>query len=89
MTDIKPVRKRLGALRIIAMVTFVLVAGFFAFELYVISARQGSDKPLPPNFGNFIKNRESLEKQPDKESFSFAVIGDTRSIGTFERLAEN
>ncbi|MFH2046356.1 MAG: metallophosphoesterase [Pseudomonadota bacterium] len=88
MKNKKQARKKLGVLSIVAMVTFFIIAVFFAFELYVISARQGSDEPLPSNFGNFIKNRESLEKQPDKKSFSFAVIGDTRSVGTFERLAE-
>lgn len=88
MTDKKQTRKKSGFLEVVAILVFVVVVLFFAFELYVIYARQDSNKPLPSNFGNFVKNRESLKKQPDKKSFSFAVAGDTRSVGTFERLAE-
>jgi hypothetical protein len=60
----------------------------FVLEGYTLIVQSEGDSPLPANFGNFEANRAALEKQPEKGEFSFAVLGDTKSIGTFERLAE-
>jgi hypothetical protein len=45
--------------------------------------------PLPARFGNFPANRAALEGQTEKDAFAFAVVGDTKSVGTFERIAED
>jgi hypothetical protein len=64
----------------------LVLLGFFAEVMAVLFLREG-DAPLPPLFGNFQRNRDLLAGQPPKEEFTFAVVGDTMSIGTFERLA--
>jgi len=65
----------------------VVLLAFLAEAWTVLVLREG-DAPLPPLFGNSERNRGRLAAQPPKEEFSFAVVGDTMSIGTFERLAE-
>jgi hypothetical protein len=71
------------------MLTVVLVIlTLFVFELYVLIVQSEGDSPLPPLFGNFPRVRAILEKQPGKEEFLFAVVGDTQSTGTFERIVE-
>jgi hypothetical protein len=59
----------------------------FAFEAYTFVVRGEGDSPLPPFFGNFPANRKILEDAPVKGEFAFAVAGDTKSVGTFERIA--
>ena len=74
--------------RLPALVGMVLLVLFFGFEVYVLIAQREGDSPLPPHFGNFQANRNMLEHEPKKEEFSFVVVGDTRSVGTFERIVE-
>jgi len=73
----------------IGMVTAVLaILTIFVFELYVLIVQREGDSPLPPLFGNSPHVRAILENQPEKEEFRFAVVGDTKSTGTFERITE-
>jgi hypothetical protein len=60
----------------------------FGFEIYVVMIQKKGELPLPPLFGNFPGIREVLEKSPQKSEFVFAVIGDTLSLGTFEKISE-
>lgn len=46
------------------------------------------DSPLPPLFGNFPSTRAILENAPPKKEFTFAVVGDTKSVGTFESITK-
>lgn len=38
--------------------------------------------------GNFPHNREKLCHEKQRDEFSFAVVGDTKGTGTFEKIAE-
>ena len=61
----------------------------FAFEVYVLSIDYFEGETLlPANFGNHPNVVGKLTGQEKKASFRFAVVGDTKSIGTFERIAE-
>jgi hypothetical protein len=66
----------------------IMILWVFVLEVYTLIVQREGDSPLPANFGNSSNNRAILEKQPQKEEFSFAVMGDTKSIGTFERLSK-
>ncbi len=71
---------RIGCLAIIAVL--------LAFEVYVLCINYfEGGTPVPPNFGNRPDVIRMLTDQGKKESFRFAVAGDTKSIGTFERIA--
>jgi len=59
-----------------------------AFEVYAVWVQREGGLPLPPHFGNFPRVRAPLENAPRKAEFSFAVVGDTKSMGTFERISE-
>jgi hypothetical protein len=72
--------------RIICLVVITLL---FVFEGYVISINHfEGGTPLPPYFGNRPDVIRMLTDQKKKEVFRFAVVGDTKSIGTFEKIAE-
>jgi len=58
------------------------------FQAYSSIIQKESFSPLPPLFGNFPANRAYLEKQKPKSEFSFAVVGDPKSHGIFERISE-
>ena len=77
---------------IIAMVLWagaIIVLGLiFAFEIYTVVVQKEGTLPLPPLFGNFSANRAVLEDAQKKGEFAFAVVGDTKSVGTFERISE-
>ena len=74
-----------GGLILLAAVITVLIV----FEAYVLVIKHFADKtPLPSNFGNHPDNIKKLTDQPQKDIFRFAVAGDTKSVGTFEGLAE-
>jgi len=70
-------------MRVLAAIVFGLV---FAFEAYTIVIQKEGGSPLPPLFGNFPANRAVLEEVSEAGEFAFAVVGDTRSVGTFERI---
>jgi hypothetical protein len=87
---IKPFRKFITfdfpAGRIICL---AVIAVLFVFEGYVLSINHfEGGMPLPPYFGNHPDVIRMLTDQSEKEAFRFAVVGDTKSIGTFERIAE-
>jgi hypothetical protein len=44
---------------------------------------------LPENFGNFERVRATLPPSDPSKPFTFVIVGDTRSKGTFEGLAED
>jgi hypothetical protein len=72
---------RIGCLAILAVL--------FAFEVYALSINYfEGGTPLPANFGNHPNVVGKLTGQEKKALFRFAVVGDTKSIGTFERIAE-
>lgn len=65
----------------------MLVPAFILlFQAYALVIHEEGSSPLPPLFGNFQANRAFLEEQAPKEEFTFAVIGDTRGYGTFEKI---
>lgn len=58
------------------------------FEVYtLIVVYTEGNAALPANFGNFERVRALLVDDDQREEFSFAVAGDTKGTGTFERLA--
>jgi len=70
-----------------AFVALILL--IFSFEGYLLLTWfTESRKELPPQFGNFPRNRERLSAEKSREEFAFAVVGDTRDGGTFDRIAE-
>lgn len=70
----------------ITSATFIVM--LFALELYSLIVQGEGNASLPPLFGNFEANRKALENSPQKDEFTFAVVGDTKSHGTFERIIE-
>lgn len=83
-TQISRSRKIFGTALRLAII--LMLVGFFALEAYTVVIQKEGDQPLPPLFGNFPANRAVLEKVTDPGDFSFAVVGDTRSFGTFEGI---
>ena len=73
------------ALRL-AAIACVLAA--LAFEGYTLAVQPEGSDSLPPLFGNFPANRAVLEHSPPKDEFTFAVVGDTKSVGTFQRIVD-
>lgn len=67
----------------------IIIVGVFAFEAYALFVQREGDSPLPQYFGNFQPIRDMLSEQPPKDKFSFAVMGDTKSIGTFEAIVKD
>ncbi len=65
----------------------LLVLGMFGLEGYALVVQREAEAPLPERFGNFPRVRALLEGAAPKESFTFAVVGDTKSTGTFEKIA--
>lgn len=68
---------------------FLFILFLLVFEIYACFLQyfEGSKK-LPPLSGNFLHVREVLTQEKSKEEFRFAVIGDTKSTGTFEKIAD-
>jgi len=60
----------------------VLVAEAYA----IITVHTEGNAALPATFGNFERVRALLADDEQREQFSFAVAGDTKGTGTFERL---
>ncbi|MEW6077821.1 MAG: metallophosphoesterase [Thermodesulfobacteriota bacterium] len=72
---------------VIRILPAILIGLIYIFEMYTITVQGEGDSSLPPLFGNFTANRALLENEQGGEAFAFAVVGDTKSIGTFERIA--
>ena len=69
--------------------TLVVILKLFVFEAYVLIVNHFAGKlPLSSNLGNHPYIIKMLTDQRKKDVFRFAVIGDTKSVGTFERIAE-
>lgn len=66
--------------------SFALILFFEAYTLF--SVYTDCRLPLPENFGNFDSVRALLAQDKQREEFSFAVVGDTRGRGTFEKITE-
>ncbi|MCF6177506.1 MAG: metallophosphoesterase [Victivallaceae bacterium] len=60
----------------------------FVLELIVITVIKTDDTSVPANLGNFPKNIQALTAKKAGDSIRFAVIGDSRSEGTMELLAD-
>ncbi len=66
----------------------VIVSSFFGFEVYVLNIHHFVSKRDFCHFSsNFPQNREKMRQEKQKDEFSFAVVGDTKSSGTFEKIA--
>lgn len=66
----------------------VVIAGVLLLQVYALVIHREGDLPLPPMFGNFPAIRAILESAPAKDQFSFVVVGDINSTGTFERITD-
>jgi predicted MPP superfamily phosphohydrolase len=67
----------------------ICVLGMALQAYAVLETNTARQSPMPDNFGNFPKVREMLPAASDDLPFTFVIVGDTRSVGTFERLAED
>lgn len=66
----------------------ILAMVFICFEGYTVFMYHfEGTKKLPLTYGNFPRNYEILNNSKKTEKFSFAVMGDTQSAGTFEDIA--
>lgn len=67
----------------------LLFVSIFCLEFYALFVHHFEGKSdLSHVSGNFPQNREKLCHEKQKDEFSFAVVGDTKSTGTFERIAQ-
>jgi len=67
------------------LITLIVLS--FAFEVYSLTVDyKERSAPLPDNYGNFDHVRALLNDDNKTEGFSFAVIGDIGSFGTFEKI---
>ena len=74
-----------SAKKIIFQSTAILI---FALQIYAFFAYRAAERmELPGNIGNFEHVRSLLDGAPESGDFSFAVVGDTRSIGTHFDIA--
>ncbi|NLH16814.1 MAG: hypothetical protein GX455_09560 [Phycisphaerae bacterium] len=73
----------------IRIIVAIAVAAAMVFQAYVWVIQREGNLPVPKGFGNFPENRSVLESAPAKEGFSFAVMGDISSVGTFERICDH
>jgi len=65
---------------------FIFLSAFALYAQYTYHAE--SEIYLKNKLGNFKWIREKLSKEKPKDEFSFAIIGDTKGRGTFEKIAE-
>ncbi|MEP9410789.1 MAG: metallophosphoesterase [Candidatus Brocadia sp.] len=71
------------------IILLLLFASFFGFEFYVFIVHHFEGKrDLNHLSGNFPQNREKLCQEKQKDEFSFAIVGDTKGTGTFEKIAK-
>jgi hypothetical protein len=70
------------------LLLFLIILYVLFIEAYaIITVHTEGNAALPATFGNFERVRAFLADDEDHEQFSFAVAGDTKGTGTFERLA--
>ncbi len=71
------------------ILTLAVILALFAFEAYVLILNHfAGDLLLPSNFGNHPQVIKMLTDQEKKDTFRFVIVGDTKSDGTFKRIAE-
>jgi len=75
-----------GGVLISLLFSFALILFFEAYTLFLVYTE--CRLPLPKNFGNFERIRALLAQDKQREEFSFAVVGDTKGRGTFEKIVE-
>jgi hypothetical protein len=69
------------------LIFFVMLLSVLVVEANaIITVYTEGNTPLPATFGNFERVRALLKTDSQREHFSFAVAGDTKGTGTFERL---
>ncbi len=74
----------------IAFFFFLALVVLLIFEAYtLIIFHTEGNKALPSTFGNFESVRALLKDDGKSDTFSFALAGDTKGCGTFERICEN
>ncbi|MGR3178155.1 MAG: metallophosphoesterase family protein [Candidatus Anammoxibacter sp.] len=71
------------------LIVLLALLSVIVFEAYTLLAhRDVRNEDLPPLFGNFQRVRDVLHENNVEKDFSFAVVGDSQSVGTFERIAD-
>ncbi len=71
------------------LIFLLLCVSFFCLESYVLLVQHfEGNRDVSHLSGNFPQNRDALSQEKQKDEFSFAIVGDTKSSGTFERIAE-
>jgi hypothetical protein len=75
--------KGLYLLLFLMLLLVLIIEGYTLITVYA-----EANAPLPATFGNFERVRALLRTDEQRESFSFAVAGDTAGTGTFEKIAE-
>ena len=68
-------------------ILFLAAAAFCIFEIYALLLFSTENtESLPDNFGNFVSVREQIKPESGANDFYFAVVGDTKGCGTFEKI---
>ena len=76
--------------RMLKVLLLCVLLALLAFEAYTIIIFHVEGRAeLPPNFGNFQRVRDLLADDGQLQQFSFAVVGDTKGLGTFEAIRED
>ena len=76
-------------LRVGSAILFTMIVLALLLELAAVYAyRTEGDTPLPSNFGNFGHVRAMLKPEAAGETFSFAVLGDSREHSALERICD-
>lgn len=70
-------------LSLAVFLSFFMILAWIYFENLL-----KANLPLPSTFGNFDRVVRMVTDKPNQKGFSFTVVGDTRSVGTFERIMD-
>lgn len=69
------------------ILVLIVIASVLGFEVYAfIVVHTKGNVSLPPTLGNFERVRALLKDDQPGDTFSFALAGDTKGCGTFERI---
>ncbi len=71
-------------------ILFLAAALFCIFEIYALLLffTEAAGNP-PANLGNFVSVKRQIKPESGTNEFYFAVVGDTKGCGTFERIFRN
>jgi len=78
----KVFEKGIYLLLLLMLLLVLVIEGYTLITVYT-----EANAALPETFGNFERVRALLKTDNQRETFSFAVAGDTQGTGTFEKLA--